>query len=347
MSKRKKKSGSPFPIILILIIAGVVGSNFVGPSKGWLTKAINSGREVPASDAGLQETAQNAEAEKETKKEPVEESKKVVKKETKEVKPEVEPKPEEKTGPSSEIEKMHKKFIDEYLAKANKPEIGKRYKIPTLTNATRDGELEKMDKYKVYLIKVKPYNAKTNIHYSQLTPKARTYFFPEKAANSYANKKLEEFLREQNKIVEVVEESVTTTTGTAKPMASSSFSKFDTTVTDSSKRLAHAALEVKNYLANQSRISKKRDGIEFADIEKCHAKQQGKASVFYMYVPQSFVKTSQEFRFQVIDGVRRFWALRCMSNAVSVASNSYLCVVYKDKIIGGSNLKDAEDTWSK
>ena len=73
---------------------------------------------------------------------------------------------------------MHKGFIDEYLAKTKKPEMGKRYKVPTLTNAVRDGELEKIDEYKVYLVKVKPYNAKTNIHYSQLSSKSKNILFP-------------------------------------------------------------------------------------------------------------------------------------------------------------------------
>ena len=181
MSKKKKKSGSPFPIVLILIIAGVAGSNFAGPSKGWLTKAINSGREVTADEIGKQEATEVSYNEAEAKKEPSQEIKKVAKKDPVKTETKKMPKVEEKTGPSSEIEKMHKSFIDEYLAKAKKPEIGKRYKIPTLTNATRDGELEKMDEYKVYLVKVKPYNAKTNIHYSQLTPKARTYFSLKKA----------------------------------------------------------------------------------------------------------------------------------------------------------------------
>ena len=54
MSK-KKKSSSSFPIMLILIIAAVVGSNFAGPAKGWLTKAINSNKEVPSSEQGLQD----------------------------------------------------------------------------------------------------------------------------------------------------------------------------------------------------------------------------------------------------------------------------------------------------
>ncbi|MCM8532197.1 MAG: hypothetical protein NE330_13635 [Lentisphaeraceae bacterium] len=348
---KNKKSGSPLPIIIVLIIAAVAGSNFVGPKAGWITKVINSGREVPESEQGIQDQAPEEQVVSNDSQDKSQEIKRIVstKKE--------EPKPSKKTVAAKpnnegmgEIEKLHKKFIDEYLTKAKKPEVGKRYKVPTLTNAVRDGELENLDEYKIYLVKVKPYNAKTSIHYSVLPKKAQDYFFPEKAANSYANKKLEEYLKEQNKIAEIDEPEVAST-GTMKKSTtssrSSSFKKFDTTVTDSSKRLEHAALEVKNYLSNQSRLAKKRDGIEFAEITKCHAKQQGRASVFYMYVPKSFVATSQEYRFQIIDGVRRFWALRCMSNAVAVGSNSYLCVVYKDKVIGGSKLTDAENTWSK
>ncbi|MCM8537454.1 MAG: hypothetical protein NE334_16050 [Lentisphaeraceae bacterium] len=347
---KKKKSGSPLPVIIVIIIAAVVGSNFAGPKAGWITKAINSGREVPESEQGAQDNSVETQVTDTKAEEKSQEIKRVetTKKEvTNSSKKTVVSKSNNKG--MGEIEKLHKKFIDEYLAKVKKPEVGKRYKVPTLTKAVRDGELENLDEYKIYLVKVKPYNAKTSIHYSVLPKKAQDYFFPEKAANSYANKKLEEYLKEQNKIAEVEEPEVASTSTIKKSTtsSSSSFKKFDTTVTDSSRRLEHAALEVKNYLSNQSRLAKKRDGIEFAEITKCHAKQQGRASVFYMYVPKSFVATSQEYRFQIIDGVRRFWALRCMSNAVAVGSNSYLCVVYKDKVIGGSKLTDAEDTWSK
>ena len=329
--------------MLILIIAAVVGSNFAGPAKGWLTKAINSNKEVPSSEQGLQDGTVTAAP-------PVVETQEIArvipKKENiqKNITTKAPTVPKQEL---SEFEIMHKKFIEEFLSKSKKPKIGTRYKVPTLTNAIRDGELEKLDEFKIYLVKVKPYNAKTSIHYSVLPKKAADYFFPEKAANSYANAKLEEYLKAQNKIPEVEEVIASDAPKKVIKKRSTSFSQFDITEGESSSRLAHAALEVNNYLSNQSRISKKREGIEFANVEKCHAKQHGRASVFYMYVPKSFAATSSEYKFQVIDGVRRFWALRCMSNAVSVASNAYLCVVYNGKIIGGSKLKDAEDTWAK
>ena len=156
MNKKKKKSGSPFPIVLILIIAGVAGSNFAGPSKGWLTKAINSGREVPQSEVGLQETETSTET-KLTDSDKSKQVKQLTEKtatKTEPKKPMKEAKPD--SGAMSEIEKLHKQYIDEYLTKTKKPIIGNRYKIPTLTNATRDGELENLDEFKVYLVKVKP-----------------------------------------------------------------------------------------------------------------------------------------------------------------------------------------------
>jgi hypothetical protein len=342
-TNKKKKSGSLAPVIILALIAVVAGSNFVGPQTGWFDRLANSGNKYESKNVELPEVEKVAGTPEETTTKtevPTEASMKPARKPEPTSKPEAEPVKE-----LSEFEKKHQEFIQEYLSKSAKPEIGKRYPVETLTNAVRDGVLEKIDEHKIYLVDIKPYNAKSNIHYSQLPPKMANFFFPERAANSYANKKLEEYLKAQNTIEEVVE--VAATPGNPVAKMSSSFSAFDITLAKSPSRLAHAVLEVNEYLNNQNRRTAKMDGFDFVDVPKCHAKQQGRAAVFYMYVPKAFAGANNEYKYQVIDGVRRFWALRCMSNAVAVDSNAYLCVVYGDKIIGGSKLTSAEDTWVK
>ena len=84
--------------------------------------------------------------------------------------------------------------------------------------------------------------------------------------------------------------------------------------------------------------------------EKFHGLSDQETRYRQRYVDLIMNQASREtfiIRTRIIDGIRRFWALRCMSNGVSGASSSYLCVVYKGDIIGGSKLKDAEDTWAK
>ena len=106
-------------------------------------------------------------------------------------------------------------------------------------------------------------------------------------------------------------------------------------------------MEVNNYLRNQVRIGKKRDGYAFAEVESCHAKQHGSKAVFYLYISDGFARTPKEHRYQTVDGIRRFWALRCMSNGVAVGSSSMLCVVHKGKVVGGSKMDNAEDIFIK
>ena len=355
-NKKKKSGGSPMPIILFILIAGgVAASNFVGPAKGWMTskKGDDSG-EVAKTPSDSQEkteennsSAENKTSEESGKKETSSTEKAEVKNETK----------ADAKKPMTEFEKKHKEFFDEFMAKKEEakklPTVGRRYPVVTINGDVRDGILDKVDEYSIHLSKIKPYNAKSSIHYSRLRKDMAMYFFPEKAANTYANKMLEKYLQERNVIAAIEEETAppatdgSKTESTAKRMYSSSLKEYDTSVAESSPRLAHAAMEVNNYLRNQDRITKKRDGFSFADVEKGHAKQHGSSAVFYMYVTPAFAKQSTEYKFQVVDGIRRFWALRCMSNGVAGDSKAFLCIVNGSKVVGGSKLSSAEDIFVK
>ena len=353
-SKKKKSGGSPLPIILfILIVGGVATSNFVGPAKGWMTgENKDTGTEVADKDGNTEstdkETSHTADSTKgsneDSSKEPVakESSKETAKADTSEKKA------------MTEFEKKHKEFMDEYIARLKDkkiyPTVGRSYKVVTSSGTIREGVYQKTEGYSLYLTKIKPYNANADIHYSKLRRDMAKYFFPEKAANTYANKMLEKYLEEKNVIAAIEEEmpeskdsAKDSTSPNTKPTKRISSKSFDPTVAESSPRLAHAAMEVNNYLRNQVRITKKRDKFVFADVEKCHAKQQGASAVFYMYVTPSFAKQSFEYKFQVVDGIRRFWALRCMSNGVAGDSRAFLCVVNGSKIIGGSEITNAEN----
>ena len=354
--KKKKSGGSPLPIIIfILIIGGVAASNFVGPAKGWMTGE----KKDPNTTAAKSDTDNSPD--KDTKTDSIEKKdsgtpvKETTDKDTNETEAGVSEK-----KPLTDIEKKHQEFIDEYIAKLKEKDMypieGRSYKVVTASGDIRDGVYKKTEGYSLFLTKIKPYNVNADIHYSKLRPDMAKYFFPEKTANSYANKKLEKYLSEKN-VIAVIEEEMpevkeTTETKTStSPVTSTSprisSKSFDPTVTESSPRLAHAAMEVNNYLSNQVRITKKRDKFVFADVEKCHAKQQGASSIFYMYVTPSFDSQSYEYKFQVIDGIRRFWALRCMSNGVAGDSRAFLCVVKGSEIVGGSKISSAEDIYIK
>ena len=340
---KKKSGGSPLPIIIIiLIVGGVAASNFVGPAKGWMTKKQDATE--TANTVGSDKTDEKTDT---TPK--ADSSKTEVTDTTPQKTDSNKTDAKADTGKAmTEFEKKHKEFFDEYMTKAKKPTLGKRYPVVTASGTIRDGILDKVDDYSIYLSKIKPYNAKSSIHYSSLRKDMARYFFPEKAANTYANKKLEKYLEEKSVIAVIEEETAPSTdpsktTSTVKKSYSASFKAYDPTVAESSPRLAHAAMEVSNYLRNQVRITKKRDKFTFAEVDKCHAKQQGSSSVYYMYVTPDFAAQNTEYKFQVVDGLRRFWALRCMSNGVAGDSRAFLCIVNGSKVIGGSKLTSAED----
>ena len=357
-SKKKKSGGSPLPIIIfILIVGGVAASNFVGPGKGWMTgDKQDSGTEVADNNT----SDDNGGESKTDTNEPKDsgENEKTDKGSSSDKTPDTTKTDQKDDKPKTEFELKHEEFMNEYITKLKEkkrfPTVGRSYKVVTSEGTIRDGVYQKTEGYSLYLTKIKPYNANASIHYSKLRTDMARYFFPEKAANTYANKMLEKFLSEKN-VIAAIEEEIPAAKEGEKPTGSTpvntskriSSKSFDPTVTESSPRLAHAAMEVNNYLRNQVRISKKRDKFTFADVEKGHAKQQGASAVFYMYVTPAFVSKSYEYKFQVIDGIRRFWALRCMSNGVAGDSRAFLCIVNGSKIIGGSKISSAEDIYIK
>ena len=326
--KRKKSGRSKAPVIfiaIILIIGGVVGSNFVGPKKGWFNQDKVESKKKPNISTETPST-NSSEIDRSTGKPTP----------TKNIPKSIPPKKS-----LSGLEQKHAAFITEYLQTKKVYNPKKEYKLTT-PNKQYNAFVTKVDE-KNYMLHVRErkYNAKSSIHYSMLSLNARKFFFRNKAAQSYADKKLEKYLQEQ-KVIPVIDDEPLTSATTAKPRPQG-LKGYDVTVTQSSPRLAHAALEVTNYLNAQVRVGKKKDGYAFADVPKCHAKQQGRKAILYLYVTSPFVSQNKEYKFQIVDGIRRFWALRCMSNGVAGASTAYLCIVHKDKHVGGSKLTDPEE----
>jgi len=331
--KKKKKSGSsaaPIFFVIILIVGGVAASNFVGPYKGWINKNDKN------TNASTKKNPDNpidnsTDSDGNTDAEP---DNTVVKK-------------------KDDLKLKYEEFVAEYLSSHKKPETGKEYKIHSTSGESEAFKLTGYKPHKIVVSKKTAGGSTINgmsLHYSTLKTKSKYLFFPEIAAQIVATKKLEKWLLAQNKIKEATPEpeivasnEPKTSTGIKPKRTSySSFKNYDPSEAKSSPRLAHAALELNQYLSAQER----RNG-KFTYKEKCHAKQQGSASVFYMYVNRNFSSADKDFKYQVVDGIRRFWAMRCMSNGVARGSNAYLCIVHGNKVIGGSKVSDAEEIWIK
>ena len=322
-NKKKKKSGSSAPIfiVIILIIGGVAASNFAGPYKGWMQKQTNSAQ----SDTGT--TATNGTDTAGTTKTPqgngeVSESKAQ--------------KPD-----TSEADRKYKEFYDAYMADHPEPIAKKKYAFYFNNGSKSTAVLDKIEEFRLAISHVDGNTMRMTVHYSALKKSHMYKFFPKKAAEIVASAKLEKWLMDKNKIIEAPEEVKIASAGpsTSSKPAVKRFSskKFDPTPAKSSARLAHAALELQNYIEVQARR-----GTHFAEVGKCHAKQQGASAIYYLYVDSNFANSKRDFKYQTIDGMRRFWALRCMSNGVASKAKAFLCVVYKGKIIGGSKIDNAE-----
>ena len=320
-------------IIVVLVLGGVVGSQFVGPGKGWITNMMKAKpaveQEVAEADAPVEEVKSEASADK-PKSKPVAETAK-----TEAVKEVVKKAPRVKSEMELRLEEIYKKE----LAKLPKPVFNKRVQI----------QLKKGDKYfthvskvvgpRIYLEKMEPYNGSMNFPYTALSTKVVLDYFPEYVAKKRAMKILDEEMAAKLKPLPEVT-SVQASASNTSMMAT--FDKWSPQVSQTPKFMGLAVEEFQDWIAAQQR----RTGVSLAD--QSFAKRQGSALVLYVYASKKFVSNDYDTRLQLAEGMRQFWGMRCMSNGIGKSSNAYVCIVdgrIKKRIGGSVSTKNAEDVF--
>ncbi|OGV79452.1 MAG: hypothetical protein A3K19_26685 [Lentisphaerae bacterium RIFOXYB12_FULL_65_16] len=254
------------------------------------------------------------------------------------------PKEPEKTPLEKEFEELYEMF----LAKLPKPKIGEKYRLYLRDRTTVDGRLAAVSPGKVEMML--EYGTMAYA-VNQITRKTVSQLFPERAAKWMALKELRRRHQPQTQPVEhAVAKPGTRPAGSGPPQSPPEEDeltydpteplKYDPTPAPTPERLAAVVKEFGGWMTYQHR----RVGGKIAD--KVYAKQQGSACVLYLVLNPLFSKQDYELRFQLAEGLQKFWAFRCEGAGVCGVPSAHMVLLdASGRIVGGSTTEDSSDVW--
>lgn len=259
----------------------------------------------------------------------------------------------------TELELEYERLVAGYLKKLPAPEIGKKYKIKLRNRQTAEGKL----------IDISPGKITIQLRYGELTyalhqvhPKSIAKLFPERAAHFMAMRDIRKRRQEEAKATQEQEEAeqavvslpaqpktadrqVVTPPLPAQPRrplpTRTGAPKYDTTPAKTPEHLKETIQAFGQWLKFQHQ----RVGGKIAD--KIHVKQQGGNVVLYLNANELFLQQDYGTRFQLTEGLYKFWAFRCEAHRV-VRELRDAHVVLMDgngRIIGGSTPRNSADIW--
>jgi len=351
-------------IILLMIIAiGVVVSNYVGPKKGWLSNLINPPAPQTIPITIKKERKEIIPTKKEEEKIIVEEEKKI---ETKKEIIKEEVKPKEPTF-EERYEALYKKFRKKF----KNPGVGKEYKVILGSKPPTRCIIGILKKYTPGKITIKSGKVTATYPINVVNKKSYPKLFPERAAQMLALSVLKKQIKtkalkdkkakEAKKLALAAknnppsgklpspqgENNVAASHQDAKaviipPKASTPF-KYDPTSTPSPENLKVPLKTFAQWIEMQQRK------MHGKIATKIFAKQQGDKVVLYLQPSNLFKSQEYDFRYSVTNGMWQIWGFKCMdAGAVSSPEDAHIVLVdKKNKIIGGSTIKDASAIWVK
>lgn len=326
----QKKSGSGVIIfIFIIIVAGVVASNFVGPGKGWLQKFVQG---EPKEEKTVKTAPQSEK--------PVEKPKVV------ETKPEVKKAEPEKKAEKSEVQKLYDELFAKYRKKYPDPEKGKKYTVYLKSGIKLSGKLKDFSDGRVVIQKP---GVTATYRLDVCSKKSYPKLFPKKAAKILALRDLKKILderaaAEEAKLAqqEYMVEGGKVAASNMRGSSSKPFS-YDPEPGNTPLRLKKPLQAFGDWVMVQQR----RIGGKIAD--KIYAKQQGSNVVLYVQTSKLFRQQDYDVRFTVTEGMWQIWGFKCLDYGAARATGQTHVVLLdkKQKIIGGSTKKDSSNIWVK
>ncbi|MCJ8328925.1 MAG: hypothetical protein HRT89_01760 [Lentisphaeria bacterium] len=358
MSNKSSKGGGG--LVFLWAIAGVLvlaaAAEFVGPKKGWIsalskteqksfddvavlttrTPTITQGETAKQTTAPKSQNAGSAKPEKAIPVAPPEDEGKTARKLA----------AEKQAKEAAHLEKLHKQFLKEELAKCRKVRIKKIYTLELKSGERFIGTLIMITSSRAIFTSAKGDRV---LEPKQLTQKSKKKLFPKAIAKEIANQRYDrevEKLYPPEEPVAVVR-TQTRKTGTPTPRRKANpyapFAGYDASPAKTPKHLLNVLKQFKLWLDMQNR----RSGVGI--VTKIWAKQQGKYIVCYMTMGNIWNKVDRDKRVTVCDMYWRMWSYRARSER-KVSSTKRAHIVLLDKsnnIVGGSSKNKASNVWVK
>ncbi len=365
--QRKRKGLGPLPVLLVLAVAAGAVLHVAGPHKGWITRLTEKppvGGRAPDGDAGkgaahgvklppppgmadelLPEPAGAAgnAAPGEAARTPAAE-------------PAGRPNERPPAGPPAKtaLELEYEKLYETALKQMRRPQPGKAYKIRLRNGSSVEGKLRDVSPGKISL--VLKYGVMTYA-INQVHPQYIPRLFPERTAQRLALRELRRRQDEERKQAQAAAapDPAVTVAATAPPEVGGTATpppapppvrprtklRYDPRPAKTPESLKSTITAFGQWLEVQHR----RVGGKIAD--KIHAKQQGPYAVLYVTMNPTFLEQDFDVRFQLAEGLQKFWAFRCEgTQAVHDLSDAHVVLLNGEgKFVGGSSPTAAAEVW--
>ncbi len=238
--------------------------------------------------------------------------------------------------PKIDAEKMFFEYRQEELVKLPRPVLGQEVDV-----FYSNGDVMRQTPVAVDddrgVVKIKMAYGSAEVHYSSFTRPCAEGYIPRLKAERIAQKRVSENLATFIESTKAARKS--SSSATVRNKNSSDPAVYFLPIPDTtSEDLLHAEGEMQAYLRAQAL----RSGQSFSII---HSSLEDDAAIVYLEVGAAFGRHNAGTRYQMAEGLRQFWGLRCMGNGITSDVNAYLVLVANGKIIGGSKVKQATSIW--
>ena len=357
-------------IVIILLAIGVIVSNYVGPKKGWLSNLINPPAPKPVEEKVVEE-------QDEIDKSEVKETPKVVEEEKTEIK-KPEQKPEVEKPKGSTFKEQYEALYKKFRKKLKNPVVGKEYKIYLGSKGKTTCVTGILKKHTPGKVVIK--SGKVTATYPINVVNKRSYpkLFPERAAQMLALNVLKKQLKEKKLKAQKEKEAAMLAEQKKNQPAetiTSNISQEEKATVASAKESADTAVSAQPQAQAQTAGPLKYDPspnptpeylkaplktfVQWVEMQqrkmhgkianKVYAKQQGDKVVLYLQPSKLFRAQDYDVRYSVTNGMWQIWGFKCIDAGVAYSPEDAHIVLVdeKNKIIGGSTIKDSSAIWVK
>jgi hypothetical protein len=235
-----------------------------------------------------------------------------------------------------DAEKLYLEYRQEELVKLPAPVLGKEVEVYYSNGDVMLQTPVAVDDQRG-VVKMKMAYGAAEVHYSSFTRPCAEGYIPRLKAERIAQKRVSENLAAYIASTKAARHTSSQATSRSKNSRDPAV-YFLPIPSSSSEDLLAPEQEMQAYLRVQARHS----GQNFTVI---HSSLEEDAAIVYLEVGPTFSKQNTGTRYQMTEGLRQFWGLRCMGNGVASDANAFLVLVSNGKIIGGSKVKESTSIW--
>jgi len=254
----------------------------------------------------------------------------------------------------TELEKEYERLYGKFLAELEPPTLGRRYRIRLRDRRQVEGKL----------VDIKPGRASLSVKYGTMTyaihqihQSSIPRLFPERLARQKALQTLADMqaLKAQEQAAAAAAAPEPAAVAVVSPVAEAGPApaaaspvqervtrvQYDPSPGKTPPHLKDAVVAFGGWLEFQHR----RVGGKIAD--KIRAKQQAQSVVLYLNMNPAFLAQDYDTRFQLAEGLQKFWAFRCEAVGVirSLDDAHIVLLDGSDRIVGGSTPAASGDVW--